>query len=183
FSVDALLPSRQRYFQAANSDCSTSVIRRFPALQGRALPLGSDRRRAFDPRPELRLWKLRVLVLQLDPVRVPRLQVPDQHLPRELVLPTRGDREVDLQERIRVAVEDRRDTVLLEELDVLEPVEIRARRRREQIDLLDEGDVLLVRKAMAGEVLRIQGDRLLGLVNAQSGSVSSTGDGRKSTGY
>src|SRR6266545_6870582 len=156
---------------------ANSVAGRLPALEHRRLPVRSNHRRALDPRPKLRLRKLRVLVLQLDAVRVSRLEVLDQHLPRDLVLSPRGDREVDLEERIRIAVEHRRYAVLLEELDVLEPVEVRSRRRGEQIDLLDEPDVLLVRKAMSREILRIQGDRLRGLVDAQSGTTSSTCDG------
>src|SRR5207247_712121 len=116
-SVRSLLPFRQRYIQAANSDSSTSVVRRLPALEPRRLPVRSDRRRVLDPRSELRLRKLRVLVLQLDSVRVPRLQVFDQHLARELVLLPLGDREVDLEKRVRVAVEHRGNAVLFQELD------------------------------------------------------------------
>ena len=102
----------------------------------------------------------------------------DQHLPRDLVLSPFGDPKIDLEERIRVAVEHCRDGVLFEELDVFEPVEIRSRRRREQVDVLDERDVLLVREAMSREVLRVERDLLLGLVDAQSGTASSTCDGR-----
>src|SRR2546423_13852889 len=82
-----------------------SVVRRLPALERRRLPVRADRCRAFDPGAELRLLKLGVLVLQLDAVRVPGLQVLDQHLPRDLVLSPFGDPKIDLEERIRVAVE------------------------------------------------------------------------------
>ena len=65
-----------------------------------------------------------------------------------LVLPALGDREVDLDERVRVAVEHRRGAVLLEQLDVLEPVDVVTRRGGVEVDALDERDVLLVREAV-----------------------------------
>src|SRR2546428_4391922 len=117
-------------------------------------------------------------LLELNAVGVARLQVLDQHLACDLVLTTLGNREVDLQERVRVAVEDRREPVLLEQLDVLEPVDVLTRRRREKVDVVDEVDVLLVWKPSAREVLGIEPGRLLGLVDAQSGTGSSTCDGR-----
>ena len=92
------------------------------------------------------------------PYELPARQVRHQHLARDLVLATLGDREVDLQEGVRVAVEDRRHAVLLEQRDVLEPVDVLARGRRLEVDVLDERDVLLVREAMAGEELGV--DRL-----------------------
>ena len=48
----------------------------------------------------------------------------------------------------------------------------------EEVDVADEADVLLVRKPMSREVLGIESGRLLGLVDAQSGTASSTCDGR-----
>ena len=62
----------------------------------------------------------------------------DQHLARELLLATCGNVEVDLQERVRVPVENGRRPLLCQKLDVLEPVDVLARRRREQDDALDE---------------------------------------------
>src|SRR6266576_1856637 len=117
-------------------------------------------------------------LFELDAVGVARLQVLDQNLARDLVLTARGNREVDLQERVRVAVEDRREPVLLEQLDVLEPVDVLSRRRCEKVDVVEEADVLLVRKPSSREVLGIEPSRLLGLVGAQSGTASSTCDGR-----
>src|SRR5581483_8389415 len=146
--------------------------RGFPALEHGRPPVRPHRTRAGDPRPELRLPELAVLLLQLDAVRVARLQVRDQHLARDLVLTARGDREVDLEERVRVAVEHRRHAVLAQELDVFEPVDVLARRRGDQVDVVDERDVLLVRKAMAGQVLGVDPYRLLRLVDAQPRTTS-----------
>jgi hypothetical protein len=87
----------------------------------------------------------------------------DEHLAGDLVLAPLRDGEVDLEEGVRVAVEDGRDSLLLEELDVLEPVQVLARRRGGEVDVLDERDVFLVREAMAREVLGIELDDLLGL--------------------
>ena len=102
-------------------------------------------------------------LLERDPVRVARLEVLDQHLAGDLVLAAGGDREVDLDERVRVAVEDGGRALLLEQLDVLEPVDVRAGRGRDQVDVLDQRDVLLVGEAVAGEVLGVDPDDLLGL--------------------
>ena len=107
-----------------------------PALEHGRLPVGADRRRPLHPGAELGLGELRVHLLQLDPVGVARLEVLDEHLARELVLPPCGDREVDLQEGVGVAVEDGRDAVLLEQLDVLEPVDVVPGRRRLQVDVI-----------------------------------------------
>src|SRR5262249_26513220 len=82
---------------------------------------------------------------------------------RDLVLPARRDREVDLQEGVRVAVEDRGHAVLLEEVDVLEPVDVLARCKRVEVDVLDERDVLLVREPVPREELGVDGLDLLGL--------------------
>ena len=82
---------------------------------------------------------------------------------RDLVLAPFRDREVDLEKGIAVAVEDRRHAVLLEERDVLEPVDVLTRCRREQVDVLDERDVLLVREAVPGEELGVERPDLLGL--------------------
>src|SRR5262245_66646728 len=54
---------------------SSVPLRGFPAFENRRLPVRADRPRALDPGTELWLRKLRVLLLQLDPVRVPRLEV------------------------------------------------------------------------------------------------------------
>jgi hypothetical protein len=92
----------------------------------------------------------------------------DEHLAGDLVLAPLRDGEVDLQERVRVAVEDGGDTLLLEQLDVFEPVEVLAGRRREQVDVLDLGDVLLVGEPVAGEVLGVDRPDLLGLSRGQA---------------
>src|SRR6185437_616490 len=94
-----------------------SVRRRLPAFERRRLPVSPDGLRVLNPRAELGLWELRVLLLEQDPVRVAALQVLDEHLARDLVLASLGNWEVDLDERVRVAVEDRRHAVLLEQLD------------------------------------------------------------------
>src|SRR5437764_8543235 len=161
---------------------SSLVIRRLRALEHRRLPVCADRCRALHPRAELRLRELRVLLLEPDPVRVAGLEMLDQHLARELVLPPFRDREVDLEERVRVAVEDRRDTVLDEQLDVLEPVDVAARRRRLEIDVLDLGHVLLIRETVPREVLGVDPIRLIRFMDAHS-ALTSSRSGRKSTGY
>src|SRR5438445_2255769 len=114
------------YFLWGNaiSNNTTLVVGRLPALEHGRVPVGANGRRALDPRAEQRLRELAVLLLQLDPVGVARLEVRDQHLARKLVPAPLRDREVDLQERVRIAVEDRGDAVLGQELDVLEPVDV-----------------------------------------------------------
>src|SRR3977135_1316704 len=114
------------------------------------MPIGSHRARAGHPGAELGLWELRVLLLQLYAVRVAGLQVLDEHLARKLVLAPRRNLEVDLEERVRVAVEDRGHAVFLQKLDILEPVDVLARRRRDEVDVLDERSVLLIREPPAG---------------------------------
>src|SRR5262245_7625597 len=57
-----------------------SVQRRLPALEDGGLPVGADRLRGRDPRAELGLRELRVVLLELDAVGVARLQVAHQHL-------------------------------------------------------------------------------------------------------
>jgi hypothetical protein len=139
------------------------VERGLPALEHGRLPVGADRARPLDPGAELGLGELRVLLLELDAVGVAGLQVLDQHLARDLVLAALRDREVDPQERVRVAVEDGRDALLDEEVDVLEPVDVLARRGGEQVDVLDQAHVLLVGESLAGEVLGVEALLLLGL--------------------
>src|SRR3954454_5668152 len=56
---------------------SSSMERRFPALEHVRLPVGADRPRALDPRAQLRLGELAVLLLQPDAVRVARLEMRD----------------------------------------------------------------------------------------------------------
>src|SRR5579863_507345 len=105
----------------------------FPPLEHARFPVGADGPRALDPWPELGLRELAVALLERDAVGVAGLEVLDQHLPGDLVLAPGGDREVDLHERVRVAVEYRRRALLLEQLDVLEPVEVLAGRGRHQV--------------------------------------------------
>src|SRR4030095_15586195 len=105
-----------------------SVSGRFPAREHAGPPVLADGPRALDPWAELGLRELRVRLLQADAVGVTRLQVRHPHLARDLVLAALGDREVDLQEGVGVAVEDGRRTLLLEQLDVLEPVDVLAGR-------------------------------------------------------
>src|SRR5207342_669229 len=73
-----------------------------------------------------------------------------------LVLAALRDIEVDLQERARVAVEHGRLAVLLEQVDVFQPVEVLARRERVEVDVLDERTILLVREPMPGELLGVE---------------------------
>src|SRR3954453_8832001 len=82
-----------------------SVSRPLPALEHAGLPVVAHGARALDPRAELGLRELGVGLLQPDAVGVAGLQVGDQHLARDLVLAAVGDREVDLQECVGVAVE------------------------------------------------------------------------------
>src|SRR4051794_6420121 len=153
-----------------------SVSRRLPALEHGGPPVLADRARALDPRPELGLRELGVGLLELDAVGVAGLQVRDEDLARDLVLTALGDREVDLQEGVRVAVEHRRRALLLEQLDVLEPVDVLAGRGRLEVDRLDQADVLLVGEALPGELLRLDRDDLVRLAHgctaAPSGSWS-----------
>src|SRR5262245_851755 len=129
-----------------------------PALEHGRLPVGADRLRFLDPRAELGLGELAVDVLELDPVGVARDEVLHQHLARQFVLATLGDRKVDLDERVRVPVEDGGDAVLLEQRHVLEPVDVVSGRERQQVDVVEKRDVLLVREALAREELGV--DRL-----------------------
>src|SRR3954467_11447746 len=153
-----------------------SVSRRLPALEHAGLPVLAHGARALDPRAELGLRELGVGLLQPDAVGVAGLQVRDQHLARDLVLAALGDREVDLQEGVGVAVEDRGRALLLEQLDVLEPVDVLPGRRRLEVDALHQGDVLLVGVALPGELLGVDRDDLLGLghgsITSRSGSRS-----------
>src|SRR4029453_14040208 len=164
-------PQRQR--PVARGITSSVAGGRFPALEDGRLPIGADRLRAPDPGAELGLGELRVLLLELDPVRVPGLQVLDQHLARDLVLAALGNREEDLKEGVVVGVEDRGHAFLLEELDVLEPVDVLAGRRRQQVDVLDQGDVLLVREAAAREGLGVDLDVTLGAAQEVSPATGS----------
>src|SRR5512133_2348910 len=151
-----------------------SVSRWLPALEHGGAPVLADGARALDPRAELGLGELGVGLLELDAVGVAGLQVGDQHLARDLVLAARGDREVDLQEGVRVAVEDSRRALLLEQLDVLEPVDVLAGRGRLEVDPLDQADVLLVGEALPGELLGIDRDDLLGLVHRSTAEPSGS---------
>src|SRR5918995_5316245 len=132
-----------------------SVKRRLPALEHRRLPFAADRAAVLDPRAQLRLGELAVGLLEADPVGVAGAEGRDQHLAGDLVLATLRNREVDLEEGVRVAVEHRGHPLLLEQLDVLEPVDVLAGRGRLEIDGLHEGDVLLVREAPSREELRV----------------------------
>src|SRR5947208_2881531 len=154
----------------------SSVLWGFPTLEHGRVPIRADGRRAFDPRAQLRLRELAVLLLQLNPVRVARLQMRDQHLARDLVLPPLRDREVDLEKRVRVAVEHRGNAVLGQEPNVLEPVDVVARRRGDEVDIRDERHVLLIRKAMPGQVFRVEPGRLLRLVHAHSRTATTKAD-------
>src|SRR5215207_4478208 len=145
------------------------VQRGLPALEHRRLPVAPHDPRVLDPRAELGLRELAVLLLQADAVGVARLEVRDQDLAGDLVLAAGGDVEVDLEEGVRVPVEDGRHPLLLEQLDVLEPVDVLARSGGIEVDAVDSGDVLLVREALAGEVLRVDREDLLGLTGARPG--------------
>src|SRR5215217_2977749 len=144
----------------------SSVERRLPAFEHRGLPVRADDPRVLDPRAQLRLRKLAVLVLQPDAVRVARLEVCDQHLARDFALAAGRDVEVDLEEGVQVAVEHRRHALLLEQLDVLEPVDVLTGRGGLEVDALDRRDVLLVREALPRQVLGVDRDDLLGLAGA-----------------
>ena len=99
-----------------------SVGRGLPALEHRRRVVVADRLRVGDPGTQLNLVELTVLLLELDAVGVARDEVLHQHLACELVLSALRDVEVDLEERIRIAVEHGRRVVLLEEANVLKPV-------------------------------------------------------------
>src|SRR3954452_12782299 len=152
-----------------------SVRGRLPALQHGRMPVCPNRRGAGGPGTELRLRELRVLLLQADPVRVARLQVLHEHLPGELVLAALGDREVDLEERVRVAVEDGRDAVLDEQRDVLEPVDVLARGRRDEVDVVEQRDVLLIGEPLPRENLGVDRARGLAQSSALTSSVGASG--------
>src|SRR3954447_19858706 len=82
-----------------------SVQRRLPALQDGSLVVLAHAPRAIHPRSELGLWVLSVGVLELDAVGVALLQVLEDHLACHVVLVPLRDGEVDLDERVGVAVE------------------------------------------------------------------------------
>src|SRR4051812_25198554 len=107
------------------------------------MPILSNCARILDPWAELGLRELAVGFLETDPIRVARLQVGDENLARELGLPSLWNREVDLDERVRVAIEDGGRAVFLEQLHVLEPVDVLTRRGRVEVDALDQRRVLL----------------------------------------
>src|SRR4051812_8058247 len=151
-----------------------SVSRRLPALEHGGLPVLADGARALHPRTELGLRELGVGLLELDAVGVAGLQVRDQHLARDLVLAAFGDREVDLQEGVGVAIEDSGRALLLEQLDVLQPVDVLPGRGRLEVDILDQAHVLLVGEAPPGELLRIDRDDLLGLAHGSTASRSGS---------
>src|SRR5262249_41833661 len=112
--------ARPRRPRAARTRCAggrgrpRSVRGRLPAFERRWVPVRSDRARTLDPGAELGLWELGVLLLQEDPVGVATLEVFDEHLACDLVLAALRNREVDLEERVRVAVEHGGHAVLLE---------------------------------------------------------------------
>ena len=54
----------------------------------------------------------------------------------------------DLAWKLAYVLDGRAGPELLEELDVLEPVDVRTRRRSQQIDALDEGEVLVARSSL-----------------------------------
>src|SRR4051812_2050864 len=130
-----------------------SVQRRFPALEDGRAPVLSDRARAFHPGPQLGLGGLAVLLLEADGGRGAGRGVGDRPLARELVPAPGRDREVDLDEGVGGAVENRRRALLLQQLDVLEPVDVGARRGGLEVDPLDQRGVLLVGVALAREEL------------------------------
>jgi hypothetical protein len=96
----------------------------------------------------------------------------DQHLASDLVLAPRRDVEVDLQERVGVAVEHGRHAVLDEQRDVLEPVDVLARSRRQQVHIVEERHVLLVGEAPARQVLGVDREDLLGFLAPAHASAS-----------
>src|SRR3982751_4002262 len=159
-----------------------SVQRRFPALEDGRAPVSSDRARALHPRSELGLGELAVLLLEADAVRVAGLEVRDQHLARELVLAAGRDREVDLDEGVGVAIEDRRRALLLQQLDVLEPVDVRARRCGLEVDPLDQRGVLLVGVALAREELGVERDDLLRLSHESAPPPAARRSGSRGSG-
>ena len=85
----------------------------------------------------------------------PVLEVLDQHLAGDLVLTSWRDREVDLEEAVRVAVEHGRNAVFDQQRDIFEPVEILARCGGDKVDAVDEGDVFLVWVSATGKLLGI----------------------------
>ena len=84
-----------------------------------------------------------------------------QHLAGQLVFPTLRDVEVDLEKGVGVPVKHRRDALLLEQVDVLQPVEVPAGRQLHQVEVLDERDVLLVLEPTTGEGLGIDCNSVL----------------------
>src|ERR1700733_7496484 len=87
----------------------------------------------------------------------------DQHLPGDLVLVARRNREVDLQERVRVAIEHPGGALFLE-----------------QVNILDERNVLLVGEPPARQVLGVDRARVFGLAHDPT---SSRWGSRKSIGF
>src|SRR5207245_3085543 len=95
----------------------------WPRYLGRA-PVLANRGRACQPRAEFGLRELRVAVLEPDAVGVALAKMRDQYLARVLVLPALGNLKMDLEKGVGVPVEDRRDAILIHQVDILQPVEV-----------------------------------------------------------
>ena len=154
-----------------------------PSPRGRgACSPSPTRPRALDPRPELGLRELRVLLLEPDAVGVALLQVLDEHLARDLVLAARagsGSRSSGTSSssgRTRPACRPP------EQVDVLEPVDVVARASpptRSTSSTSD--DVLLVGEALARRGPRRRWRRvLLGLALSARLAVSAASRRRRS---
>src|SRR5918997_3804903 len=132
-----------------------SVQRRFPALEHGWAPVLPDGARALHPWPQLRLREFGVLLLQPNAIGVAGLKMGHEDLAGDLVLASLRDGEVDLEEGVRVAVEDCGHPVLHEQLHILQPVEVRARRGGHQIYAFELVDVLLVGEPLARQRLGV----------------------------
>src|SRR6516165_2934961 len=129
----------------------------WPRYLGR-VPVLANRDGASQPRAEFGLRELRVAVLEPDAVGVALAQVCDQHLARVLVLPALGNLKMDLEKGVGVPVEDRRDAILVHQVDILQPVEVLARGRRDEVNVVYQGPVELIGEGPPGQFLGVDAD-------------------------
>src|SRR5215471_14236690 len=129
----------------------------WPRYLGRA-PVLTNRGGACQPRAEFGLRELRVAVLEPDAVGVAFAEVCDQYLARVLVLPALGNLKMDLEKGVGVPVEDRWDAILVHQVDILQPVEVFARGRRDEVNVVHQGPVELIGEGPPGQFLGVDAD-------------------------
>ena len=69
-----------------------------------------------------------------------------------------GNLKMDLEKGVGVPVEDRGEVIFVHQVDILEPVEVLARRGRQEVDVVHQGPVELVGEGPAGQFLGVYAD-------------------------